>query len=86
MRTCLLFALVLVSVSAPILEDRLMLGIDKTSLKSTAYVDIKSEGLRDILRIVLKDINWLTLGDDKPAVSPNLHNVPGCLRLTNTQD
>jgi hypothetical protein len=59
-----------------------MSEIDKTSLKSTVYVDIKSEGLRDNLRIVLKDIKWLALGEDKPAVSPNLHNIPGCLQLT----
>ena len=54
-----------------------MSEIDKTSLKSTAYVDINSEGLRDVLRIVLKDIKWLSIGEDKPAVSPNLHNVQG---------
>ena len=44
-------------------------------MKSTAYVDIKLEGLRDILRIVLKDIKWLSLGEDKPTVSHDMHNV-----------
>ena len=82
----LLFALALVHISALPLEHRLMSVIDKTSLKSTTYVDIKSEGLRDILRIVLKDIKWLSLGEDKPTVSPDAHNVPGRRELTNAQD
>ena len=60
-------------------EHRLILEIDKISLKSTTYVDIKLEGLRDILRIVLKDIKWLSFSEDKPTVSPNLHDVLGCL-------
>ncbi|KIW99705.1 uncharacterized protein Z518_11118 [Rhinocladiella mackenziei CBS 650.93] len=46
--------------------------VERTSLKSTTYVDIKSEDLRDILRIVLKDIKWLSLGEDKPAIEQNL--------------
>ncbi len=45
-----------------------MLDIGKTGLKPTAYIDIKSEGLRDILRDVLKDVKWIRLGEDKPAV------------------
>ena len=86
MRTYLLFALALVGIPVPPPERRLMAETDRTSLKPTTYVDIKSEGLRDILRILLKDIKWLSLGEDKPAVSPNVLDVPGRFQLTNTQD
>lgn len=34
----------------------------------TFYVDIKSEGLRDILRTVLQDVNGICLREDKPTV------------------
>ncbi|RMZ88491.1 hypothetical protein DV736_g4280, partial [Chaetothyriales sp. CBS 134916] len=52
--------------------------IDKTGLKSIAYVDIKTEGLRDILRIMRKDIKWLSLGEDNPTIEQNVlfHNLP----------
>ena len=33
----------------------------------TYYIDIKSEGLRDILRLVLRDIRTVNLNEDKPA-------------------
>jgi hypothetical protein len=74
-----LFAVALVGILTLTPQHRLIPEIDKTSLKSTAYIDIKSEGLRDILRIVLKDIKWLSLGEDKPAVSSILYDVPGRL-------
>jgi hypothetical protein len=48
---------------------------DKETAEATAYVDIKSPGLRDILRAVLKDIRTVDVGADKPAVlsrSPHL--------------
>jgi hypothetical protein len=34
----------------------------------THYIDIKSEGLRDILRVVLHDIKAISLMEDKPSV------------------
>jgi hypothetical protein len=43
-------------------------GLDKKTLDPTFYVDIKSEGLRNILRTVLQDIRAVNLNEDKPAV------------------
>ena len=43
-------------------------GIDKKTMDPTYYIDIKSEGLRDILRTVLRDIRTVNLNEDKPAV------------------
>ena len=43
-------------------------GLDKKTLDPTYYVDIKSEGLRDILRIVLQDIRTVNSNEDKPTV------------------
>ena len=77
MHMYLLFALALVGVLAHTQKHQLTLKIDRTSLNSIAYFDIKSEGLRDILRVLLKDIKWLSLGEDKPAVSPIMHDVQG---------
>ena len=34
----------------------------------TPYIDIKSEGLRDILRMVLHDVKAISLMEDKPSV------------------
>lgn len=42
--------------------------IDKKTLEPTYYVDIKSEGLRDILRTVLGGVRAINLNEDKPAV------------------
>lgn len=42
--------------------------IDKKTLEPTYYVNIKSEGLRDILRTVLGGIRTINLNEDKPAV------------------
>ena len=43
-------------------------GLDKKTLDPTYYIDIKSEGLRDILKSVLRDIRTVNLNEDKPAV------------------
>ena len=43
-------------------------GIDRKTLDPTYYVDIKSQGLRDILKTVLRDIRAVNLNEDKPAV------------------
>jgi hypothetical protein len=82
--TCLLLALVWVGILATKLEHQLKPEIDRKGLKSTTYVDIKSECLRDILRTVLEDIKWLCLGEDKPTVSPDRHAMLS--RLINAPD
>jgi hypothetical protein len=41
---------------------------DKKDKKLTNYVDIKSEGLRDVLRSVLQDVNGICLREEKPSV------------------
>ena len=43
-------------------------GLDKNSMDPTYFVDIKSEGLRNILRTVLRDIHAVNLNEDKPTV------------------
>ena len=47
---------------------------DRVTSKPTAYIDIKSDGLRDVLRIVLKHIKWIGLGGDKPSVCAFVHD------------
>ena len=43
--------------------------MNKTTFDPTYYVDIKSEGLRDFSRIVLRDIRAVNLNEDhQPAV------------------
>lgn len=42
--------------------------VDKKTMDPTYYIDIKSEGLRDILRTVLRDVRTVNLNEDKPAV------------------
>jgi hypothetical protein len=41
---------------------------DKETFEQVYYVDIKSEGLRDILRIVLRDVRGLSLREDQITV------------------
>jgi hypothetical protein len=41
---------------------------DRTSEKQTHHVDIKSEGLRDVLRAVLEDVKGICLREEKPSV------------------
>ncbi|KAH1353232.1 hypothetical protein KXX63_002251 [Aspergillus fumigatus] len=52
--------------------------IQKHTHNAIIYVDIKSTGLRDILRCVLKDVRTAGLEADKPAVERNLsfHFLP----------
>ncbi|KAI9766368.1 MAG: hypothetical protein M1840_006632 [Geoglossum simile] len=45
---------------------------DKENKYYTEYVDVKSEGLQDILREIFKDVNGISLGEDKPSVHPAL--------------
>jgi hypothetical protein len=41
---------------------------DRTTEKQTHHVDIKSEGLRDVLRSVLQDVKGICLRETKPSV------------------
>ncbi|KAH8691858.1 P-loop containing nucleoside triphosphate hydrolase protein [Talaromyces proteolyticus] len=52
--------------------------IDRNTSEVTDYIDIKSPGLRDILRMVLKDIRTAGLESEKPATEQNLlyHFLP----------
>ncbi|PKX91221.1 uncharacterized protein P174DRAFT_454055 [Aspergillus novofumigatus IBT 16806] len=43
--------------------------VDRNSNAVMTYVDIKSEGLREILRAVLQDVKAISLMEDKPSVS-----------------
>ncbi|KAL8698333.1 MAG: hypothetical protein Q9201_006630 [Fulgogasparrea decipioides] len=45
---------------------------EKGASEQVFYVDIKSEGLRDVLRIVLRDVHGLSLGEDKITLERNL--------------
>jgi hypothetical protein len=42
--------------------------LDKKTLNSTYYVNIKSKGLRNILRTILRDIRTINLNEDKPTI------------------
>ncbi|GLI81852.1 hypothetical protein PoHVEF18_010244 [Penicillium ochrochloron] len=42
--------------------------VERNSEEVTPYIDIKSDGLRDILRVVLYDIKAISLMEDKPSV------------------
>ncbi|KAJ5454033.1 uncharacterized protein N7458_004989 [Penicillium daleae] len=52
--------------------------INRNSEEVTPYIDIKSEGLRDILRVVLHDIKAISLMEDKPSIEQNVlfHFLP----------
>lgn len=41
---------------------------EKGASEQVFYVDIKSNRLRDILRIILRDVHGLSLGEDKITV------------------
>jgi hypothetical protein len=49
-------------------ETMLIGSLERHSKEVTIYIDIKSEGLRDILRVVLHDIKAISLMEDKPSV------------------
>lgn len=46
--------------------------IDKKTNDATYFIDVKSEGLRDILRSVMQDVKGTCLKEDKPTVERNL--------------
>lgn len=49
-------------------ETILILFLDRNSEEVTSFIDIKSEGLRDILRVVLHEIKAISVMEDKPSV------------------
>jgi hypothetical protein len=63
-----LFANVLVWNFTPQAEAILTVQLERNSEEVTTYIDIKSEGLRDVLRVVLNDIKAISLMEDKPSV------------------
>ncbi|KAJ6001203.1 hypothetical protein N7481_001612 [Penicillium waksmanii] len=42
--------------------------VDRNSEEVTPYIDIKSKGLRDILRVVLHGVKAISLVEDKPSI------------------
>lgn len=46
---------------------------EKNTEKVTSFVDIKSEGLRDVLRVVLEGVHGISLREDMPTVFRCLH-------------
>ncbi|KAJ6020015.1 hypothetical protein N7522_000090 [Penicillium canescens] len=46
--------------------------VERNSEEVTPYIDIKSEGLRDILREVLHDVKAISLMEDKPSIEQNI--------------
>ncbi|KAF2817568.1 P-loop containing nucleoside triphosphate hydrolase protein [Mytilinidion resinicola] len=45
---------------------------DKNNKSFSTFLDMKSEELRDILRLLLKDVKAVCLREDKPTISPRL--------------
>ncbi|CAG8017779.1 unnamed protein product [Penicillium salamii] len=62
--------------------------VDRTSKQMVPFIDIKSEGLRDILRDVLHDIKAVSLMEDKPSIEQNLlfHFLPELDRCAENMD
>ncbi|KAJ5086722.1 hypothetical protein NUU61_008029 [Penicillium alfredii] len=52
--------------------------LERNAEEVTPYIDVKSEGLRDILRVVLHDIKAISLMEDKPSIEQNIlfHFLP----------
>ncbi|KAJ5239332.1 hypothetical protein N7468_003951 [Penicillium chermesinum] len=52
--------------------------VERNSEEIRAYIDVKSESLRDILRVVLHGINAISLMEDKPSIEQNhlFHFLP----------
>ncbi|KAJ5257471.1 hypothetical protein N7524_009027 [Penicillium chrysogenum] len=62
--------------------------VDRTSKEVVSFIDIKSEGLRDILRDVLHDIKAVSLMEDKPSIEQNVlfHFLPELDRCVENMD
>lgn len=52
--------------------------LDRSTDKVTKYIDIKSAVIRDVLRVVLKDVRGISLNEDRPSVMvlENVYFVP----------
>ncbi|KAK5936733.1 hypothetical protein PMZ80_010996 [Knufia obscura] len=47
---------------------RVRVRVDKSTEKATKYVDIKSTVLRDVLRLVLRNVRTVSLNEDRPSI------------------
>lgn len=56
-------------------ENLLIVWSDRTSEEVVPFIDIKSEGLRDILRDILHNIKAVSLIDDKLSVIETEYNA-----------
>ena len=55
---------------------------EKTTLRLVVYIDIKSRDLGEVLRVVFKEIQWVSLSGDKPAVCTITHVSLRLFKLT----
>ncbi|KAJ6046919.1 hypothetical protein N7444_008173 [Penicillium canescens] len=62
--------------------------VDRKSEEVMSYVDVKSEGLRDILREVLHDIKAVSLMEDKPSIEQHVlfHFLPELEKYAETMN
>ncbi|KAI3100989.1 hypothetical protein CBS147333_8294 [Penicillium roqueforti] len=62
--------------------------VDRTSEEVVPFIDIKSEGLRDILRDMLHNIKAVSLIDDKPSIEQTVlfHFLPELNRYVENMD
>ncbi|KAJ6019838.1 hypothetical protein N7522_000546 [Penicillium canescens] len=62
--------------------------VERNSEEVTHYIDIKLEGLRDILRVVLHHIKAISLMEDKPSIEQNVlfHFLPELDRCVENVD
>jgi hypothetical protein len=68
--TSLSFAHALVSILASIPACAPDSSLDKETKNQIQYIDIKSSGLRNVLRKVLQDVQGICLHEEKPSVYP----------------
>ena len=73
--TSLSFAHALVSIRASVATSTPDSSLDKETKNQIEYIDIKSSGLRDILRKVLQDVQGICLHEEKPSVSLKLQQL-----------
>lgn len=59
------------------IEYMLTVLSDRNSEEVTPYIDIKSKGLRDILRVMLHEIKAISLIEDKPSVIETEYYLQG---------
>ena len=54
---------------------------DKETFKQISYIDIKSDKLRDVLRIVLREVRGLSVREDKITVWSFFIRPEQCLTM-----